>query len=336
VGGALADTFSDGEIDALLAALSTEEIGAEKQQSREQEQKKSIKTYNFKRALRFSQDQIRTLTRIHENYARFLSTYLSAQLRAYVQVSVSSVDQMPYEEFIHSVHDNSVLAVFNASPLQGRMIMEMQSDHAYVILDRMLGGQGMIPEVMRDFTEIEASILKQVLDRSLNSFRDAWASIVALDLEVTELEMNPQFLQIVSPNETVVVVSLYTKIGEAEGIITLCLPHIVLEPVMSKLVARHWLATQKKTKSDQEIEALENRVKHTKLLVKAILGHSDIEVNEFLNLSIGDVIRLNETTDAGIVVKVDEQSKFFAQPGVQKGKIAVQITDVINEGDELE
>jgi flagellar motor switch protein FliM len=328
----LPEVLSQGEIDALLTALSSGEMDVE--ELKKEDVEKKVKTYDFKRALRFSKDQIRSLTRIYENYARLLTTYFSAQLRTFVQISVASVDQLPYDEFIRSIPKMTILNVFTAPPLEGRMVMEVNPNIAYAMLDRMLGGQGNSASNLSSLTEIETIVMERIFTRALDSFQEAWKSIIELDIELDVLEVNPQFMQMVSPNETVAVVSLSTKVGDATGMINFCLPHVVLEPIMPKLSAHYWMSTQKKVRESREIETLEKRVKKAKLPVIADLGYSSIQVGELLQLSVGDVIRLNETVDDPVVVKIGEKQKFHAQPGVYKGKIAVQVTEIIREEDD--
>lgn len=323
------EVLSQGEIDALLTALSSGEMDVE--ELKKEEVEKKVRTYDFKRALRFSKDQIRSLTRIYENYARLLTTYFSAQLRTFVQISVASVDQLPYDEFIRSIPKMTILNVFNAPPLEGRMVMEVNPNIAYAMLDRMLGGQGNSLSNLSSLTEIETIVMERIFTRALDSFQEAWKSIIDLEIEMDVLEVNPQFMQMVSPNETVAVISLSTKIGDATGMINFCLPHVVLEPIMPKLSAHYWMSTQKRVREPREIETLEKRVKKAKLPVIADLGYSSIQVSEFLQLSVGDVIRLNETVDDPLVIKIGEKPKFNAQPGVYKGKTAVQITEIIRE-----
>src|SRR5437868_4533824 len=134
------DVLSQNEIDALLSALSTGEMDAD--ELKKEQSEKRVKVYDFKRALRFSKDQIRSLTRIHENFARLLTTFFSAQLRTYVQISVASADQIPYEEFIRSIPNMTILNVFEVPPLEGRILMEVNPNIANTMLDRLLGGRG--------------------------------------------------------------------------------------------------------------------------------------------------------------------------------------------------
>lgn len=323
----LSDMLSPATVDALLSAID------DKPQKNDPMKGRNVQTYDFKRALRFSQDHIRILTRIHENFARLMSTYSSAQLRSIVQSSVASVDQMPFEEFVKSLRDQSILSLFVAKPLSGQMVLEVSPDLAFAMLDRMLGGMGLQPDKLSHLTEIETMVMERIFSKILESFQDAWNSVLKLRTELEELEVNPHFLQIVSPNETVVTVTINVSVGEVEGTIRVCLPHVVLEPIMPRLSAHHWLSNQKKDPEPLESEALQKRLRKTDLAIIAELGHSEITIEEFLNLESGDVIRLNETVADPLTVKVDDQEKFRGFPGTSKGRMAIQITEVKEEED---
>ncbi len=246
----LADVLSQGEIDALLSAISTGEMDAD--ELKKEETEKKVKVYDFKRALRFSKDQIRSLSRIHENFARLLTTYFSAQLRTYVQISVTSVDQLPYEEFIRSIPKMTILNVFEPYPLDGRLLMEVNPNIAYAMLDRLLGGKGISINKVENLTEIETRIMSQLFQRTLDSFQEAWSSVIEIDPIMEDIEVNPQFLQMVSPNETVVVISLSTTIAETSGMINICLPHVVLEEILPKLSIHYWMQEKKKQRTAGE------------------------------------------------------------------------------------
>lgn len=238
------EVLSQSEIDALLAALSTGEMSAE--ELKKEETGKRVKVYDFKRALRFSKDQIRSLTRIHENFARLLTTFFAAQLRTYVQISVASADQIPYEEFIRSIPKMTFLNVFEVPPLNGHILMEVNPNIAYAMLDRVMGGKGTSVNKIDNLTEIETRIISNLFDKAFSNLRDAWESVAEIDPVFTDFEVNPQFLQMISPNDTVVVISLNTQIGETSGMMNICIPYVVLEPIIPKLSVHYWMQAQKK------------------------------------------------------------------------------------------
>ncbi|WP_458413892.1 flagellar motor switch protein FliM [Schinkia sp. CFF1] len=326
------EVLSQSEIDALLSALSAGEMNADELKKEEKERK--VKVYDFKRALRFSKDQIRSLSRIHENFARLLTTHFSAQLRTYVQISVASVDQIPYEEFIRSIPKMTILNVFEVPPLEGRLLIEVNPNIAYAMLDLVLGGRGSSINKVENLTEIETKVMSNLFERACENLQEAWASIANIDPILTDFEVNPQFLQMVSPNETVVVISLNTTIGETSGMINICLPHVLLEPIIPKLSVHYWMQTAKKERLPEEISLLERRIKKAELPIQAILGESVISVQEFLNLNIGDVIQLNQQVDLPLQIRIADHPKFIGQAGKMRQSLAIQILDKYNGGED--
>lgn len=326
------EVLSQNEIDALLSALSTGEMDAD--ELKKEQSEKKVKVYDFKRALRFSKDQIRSLTRIHENFARLLTTFFSAQLRTYVQISVASADQIPYEEFIRSIPNMTILNVFEVPPLDGRILMEVNPNIAYALMDRMMGGKGASINKVDNLTEIETKIMSTTFERAFENYLEAWNTIVEIDPQLADFEVNPQFLQMVSPNETVVVISLNTTIGEASGMMNICIPHVVLEPIIPKLSVHYYMQTDKKERVPEEITRLEKHIQHSEVQVISELGTSEISIQEFLMLGIGDVIELNKKIEDPLVIKVGDIPKFIGQPGKAGKKLAIQVLDTVKGGDD--
>ncbi len=326
----MVDVLSQNEIDALLAALSSGEMDAE--ELKKEETQKRVRSYDFKRAVRFSKDHIRSLTRIHENFARYLTTYFSAQLRTFVQINVVQVEQLPYDEFIRSIPKMTILNIFEAEPLKGRMVMEVHPNVAYAMLDRLLGGVGNAPSKINSLTEIETTIMERIFGRAFESLQEAWKTVLDITPRLETMETNPQFMQIVSPNETIALISLSTKIGDTTGMINLCIPHVVLEPIMSKLSTHQWFVSEKKVSESAEVESLKHNVRLTSLNIVAELGESRLSISEFLGLSIGDVISLNKPLHSGLAIKVGDKLKFIGSPGTMKDRMAVQIDEIVSEG----
>jgi flagellar motor switch protein FliM len=321
------EVLSQNEIDALLSAITSGEMDAE--ELKKEDKEKKVRVYDFKRALRFSKDQIRSISRIHENYARMLTTFFSAQLRTYVNINVASVDQIPYEEFIRSVPKMTVLNTYSVAPLEGRIVMEINPNIAYALLDRILGGKGYSANKVDNLTEIETILMSQIFEKAIVNLQEAWASIVEIDPIMEEFEVNPQFLQMVSPNETVVVVSLNTAIGDTSGLINICIPHIVLEPIISKLSVHYWMQTSTKERDDEAYNKLSTNLETAKVEAKTLLGTTDINIEQFLNLKPNDVIGLDQTIDQPLILEVNNKPKFYVQPGKLKNKLSVQVMEEI-------
>ena len=315
----LDEVLSQNEIDALLSAISTGEMTAE--ELKKDEEDKRIKVYDFKRALRFSKEQIRGVTRIYENYARLLTTYFSAQLRTYVDITVASADRIPYEEYIRSIPNMTILNVFEMSPLEGRMIMEVHPSIAYAMVDRVLGGRGTSLNKIDTLTEIETKLITNLFERTTDYLMEAWAGISTIDPVLSDLEVNPQFLQIVSPNETVVVISMNANVGEASGMMNICIPHMLLEPIIPKLSAHYWMESTSKQKLPDEIEAIEKKVKSASIEITAELGETQFMIEDFLSLAKDDIIELNHSIRQPITIKVSGIPKFIGQEGDRKSVV---------------
>ncbi|HIV75773.1 MAG TPA: flagellar motor switch protein FliM [Candidatus Pseudogracilibacillus intestinigallinarum] len=321
------EILSQTEIDALLSAISSGEMDAE--ELKKEEEDKKVKVYDFKRALRFSKDQIRSISRIHENYARLLTTFFSGQLRTYVNISVASVDQIPYEEFIRSIPKMTILNVISMEPLEGKILMEVNPNIAYSMMDRLLGGKGNSDVQPESLTEIETTIMTQMFEKAVVNIQEAWSTIVEIDPMLDEFEVNPQFLQMVSPNETVVVVSFNTQIGDVSGMINICIPHIVLEPIIPKLSAHYWMESATKERDPEKYAILSKHMEKVELEAKVILGQSNITVNELLQLSTEDIISLNQKIQDPLTLEVNGEPKMHVQVGTVHKKVAVQVMDHI-------
>jgi flagellar motor switch protein FliM len=327
------EVLSQAEIDDLLSALSTGVVSAEEIRS-EQKQKK-IKIYDFKRPDKFSKDQIRTLYMLHENFARLLNTYLSAHLRTLVHINVASVDQLTYEEFIRSLPNPSVINVFQMRPLKGNAILEINPNIVFSIIDRLFGGPGLPPAKPRPLTDIEEAITRRVINKALESLQEAWKQVVAIEPRADVIETNPQFTQIVPPNDMVVIITLQTKIGQAEGLINICIPYLVLEPIMSKLTTTFWVASAIAKQSSQEnVAALQRKLERAPIPVVVEMGRVTVTVQELLELAVGDVMQLETKVEDDLNIIIGSKEKFRCKPGLAGHKLAIQITEVLAGGDD--
>lgn len=325
----MGDILSQNEIDRLLQQLNTGELDV-KEFNMENAQKK-VRNHDFRRPSKFAKDHLRTIQIINENYARLLTNFLSGYLRTLVQVDVQTVQAMQYSEFTNSIANPAVLSIINFNPLPGSIILEVNPSIAYSLIDRILGGRGFTMEKMRGFTEIELAILMRIISQMLGLMRDPWENVTAIRPSLDRIETNAQFAQLMSPNEMVVLVTFTARIGEVEGLLNLCIPHMTVEPVMSKLSTKLWFSLIEQGSTEESKEAIERKIEESKIPVSAILGRTTISVNDFLMLQTGDVLSLNTNVDGKIEVIVGDMLKFYGKPGARNKRMAVNITDVIRE-----
>ena len=326
------DVMSQEEIDALLAAVSSGEV---KTEDMKQEDTRKIKTYDFKRPDKFSKDQIRTLYMLHESFTRLLNTYLSTHLRTLVSVEVASVEQLTYQEFVQSMANPSVISVMGVPPLKGNIIFEVGTDLAFAFIDRVFGGDGNTPMKSRVLTEIEDAVMRRFINAAMVNFKEAWANVATINPFLETTESNPQFTQIVTPSEMVVIVTIQAKIGDIEGMMNICIPYLVLEPIMSKLTTTFWVASSiSKEDTDVHTVVIQEKLSKTQVPFVVEVGEVQITIKEFLTLGFGDVLQLGTKVKDDLPCKVGSNAKFYCRPGTFGKRMAVQITQVVTPEDE--
>ena len=326
----MSDVLSQNEIDQLLTAISSGDVPATEEDAISDQTK--IKIYDFKRPDKFSKDQIRTVSIMHETFARLTTTSLSAQLRTLINVRVASVDQLTYEEFIRSIPNPTTLAVIDMDPLNGSAILEIDPAITFSVIDRLFGGQGEPAKLTRDLSEIEQSVMENVIVRILSNLRESWGQVVDLRPQLSQIEANPQFAQIVPPTEMVVLVTLETRVGEVEGMVNLCIPYLTIEPIICKLSAHHWYSSTVRAGTTENFNVLSETIANIEVALTAEIGRTSIPVSEILALKSGDVIRLKEVSlKDELKFKVGDKTKFLCRPGVVGNKIAVQVVKKIEE-----
>lgn len=324
----MSEVLSQNEIDSLLQALSSGELDVEEMKDADEKQ---VKNYDFARPAKFSKEHLRTLEIIFEHYGRLLSTNLPVYLRKNVQVDVMNSEAVTYQEFSNALSNPVLLGIINFAPLKGNVILEVASNLGYAIVDRMLGGAGAPLEKARDFSEIELLIIERVLTVCVNLLREPWSNVIDAHPRLERIETNSQFAQIISPSEIIALVTINVKIGDVEGLMNVCLPYITLEEVMDKLNTKYWYSNLQERDEQVYTDTIESLISKAPMPVKAVLGNSVISVNDFINLQVGDIIRLDTKVDDELSVYVGSIKKFTALPGASGDDYAVRITSVIRE-----
>lgn len=327
-----ADILTQEEIDKLLSAANDPDS---LETLKQEETSKKIKVYDFKRPDKFSKDQIRTLYMLHESFARMLNTYMSSQLRTLVNVDVASVEQLTYQEFVQSIANPSVITILSVPPLKGSIIFEISSEIAFAYIDRVFGGDGNTSIKTRVLTEIEDAVMRRFVNTAMERFKESWMNITPMNPNLEATESNPQFTQIVPPNDMVVIVTLHTKLGEVEGMMNICIPYLVLEPIMSKLTTTFWVATSvAKDEQQGQAEIIRRKLNYTKVPFVVEVGRVQITIREFLTLGFGDVLQLDRKVKDDFPCMIGTNPKFFCRPGTFGKKMAVQITQIVEKGED--
>lgn len=328
----MSDVLSQNEIDDLLAALSTGEVDVTEIEDDTKEKK--IRKYDFSRPDKFAKDQLRTLEIIHENFARLLNNFLSGYLRTYIEIDVLSVQPMIYNEFSNSITNPAILGIVNFSPLKGQIIIDISADLSFTMIERVLGGAGdsIKFKETRSLTEIEMTLIKNIMVKFINLLKEPWANIIELKARLENIETNSQFAQIVGPSESIALVTFSIKIGEVEGMINICIPHYTIEPILGQLSSKLWFSnSSRKEVSEPEKVALHESISKTDVSMIAQIGKTDITVAEFLSLQKGDVLVLNKKVEENLDIIIGDDVKFSGKPGTKGKNIAVKITELREE-----
>ncbi|MEE1166557.1 MAG: flagellar motor switch protein FliM [Treponema sp.] len=332
------EVLSQDEIDQLLTAISSGDSDTD--DFKPVSDTRKIKIYDFKRPDKFSKEQLRTVSNMHETFARLTTTSLSAQLRSLVHVHVASVDQLTYEEFIRSIPTPTTLAVVNMDPLKGNAVLEIDPAITFCMIDRLFGGRGVTAtNKNRDLTDIEQSVMEGIIVRILANMREAWTQVIDLRPRLGQIETNPQFAQIVPPSEMVVLITLETKVGDEEGMMNFCIPYLTIEPIISKLSSQFWFSSVRRSSTTQYLGTLKEKLSSVDMEVVAEIGTIPLPVRDVLSLRTGDIVRLSNTKVGDpLTLSVGNKKKFFCQPGVVGKKMAVQVTGKIEDiaADEFE
>ena len=326
----MGEVLSQSEIDNLLAALSSGELDADDMIDANDKQ---VKNYDFKRPTKFSKEHLRTLEIIYEHYGRLLSTSLPVYLRKNVQVSVASSETVIFSEFSNALSNPVILGIVNFQPLGGTILIELAAQLGFAMIDRMLGGAGDPLEKNRDYTEIEMTIIEKMMVVCMQLMREPWKNVIDINPMMERIETNSQFAQIIAPNDMIAIVTLNVKIGEVEGFMNICLPFFTLESVMDKLNTKFWYANMQEQNEEDFEEYIGALIKRVDVPVKAVLGKTNITVTDFVNLQVGDIIRLDTEVEQDLNVYVGNIRKFTALPGTSKDRNAVRVTSVIREGE---
>jgi flagellar motor switch protein FliM len=326
----MSDILSQSEIDALLSALSSGEV--ESVQTVQNKEEQEVKKYNFRSPKKFSKEHIRTLEVVHQNYARIISSFLTAQVRTNAQVEVAIVEQVTYEEFIKSISAPTILSIYRMPPLVGSLLFETNPQFVFQVLDILFGGPGTSTYKVREFTEIEKSVIRSFNTKLIENLKLAWEDVLDVQPQFLDVETNPALNQTMSPNEPVAIVTLCVKMNGLQTYINLCIPYIAIEKVLDKVIVHYRYTDSEENTKDVLRATLEKKMQLVPLNLTVSLGKVSIPISSFLDLQVGDVIQLDTGVEKPLDAYLEEKPHFKVLPGTYNKKKAVRIVEIIDEG----
>ena len=327
------EVLSQAEVESLLSAM---ESGAPKPAmqtsapvapaARLPRPREKIVPYDFKRPERVGKEQMRALQSLHEGFGRNFGAALSALLRSIVEVKLTSVDQLTYSEFVFSLENPTCFNLLRAEPLEGNLILDINPSILYPIIDRLLGGGKESGSVSRrPLTEIELRLVGRITGLFTQELRHAWENVLPIKFFVERVESNPQLVQIVPPNEVVVLISFELALGELRGMINLCIPFNAIERVSSKLASNSWVSYGKTGATPETRAQVGKQIDRAKVDLIVTLAETRITTADLIGLRVGDIIATDKDIRAPLDVAVQGENKFLASTGALKGNKAIRI-----------
>lgn len=341
----MVDVLDQNEVDALLAAVDSGDVeSAEDGPAFEIFSRNrprgvmdvEVRTYDFKRPERVSKDQMRALESLHDGFARSFGAALSGFLRTIVECKVAHTEQMTFSEFTHSLPNPTSFNLLEPEPLEGNLCLEISPLIIYPIIDRLLGGSNadlFIPQ--RPLTAIEMRLVDKILNRAVVAMKEAWADVIELDVKLGESESNPQLVQIVPPNEVVVVIGFELKMGGRAGTMSLCIPYAVIEPVVEKLSSQTWAAYKRGQRDGRNRERVAYQLDAARVTLTSVLAETTIKVSELMSLEVGDVILTDKPANAPLTLLVEGRRKYIGHLGQFKGNRAFKVERPIKAKDRV-
>lgn len=330
-----ARALSQEEIDALLNQIPAEAVGDAAALDdfvpipREQGFARTIKTYDFRRPDKMSKEQWQTLQGMHDSFSRLAGAVFSSRLRTLVTVRLSSIEQSLYQEWQSQVPAQTVCYVISMAPLGGNIVVEFNFDVAAHVLDRVLGGTGVLVDRTREVGDIELMLLRSFGTAICNALHDMWSNVVDIGPVVQDIGIDAGSIQIASPNDVVFSAFYEVAIGNQLGAMSICTPYTVVEPVTNYFTSHMWLAQGQVVRSDEHtrrrVEAL---IASAPLDLMAELGSTDVTVRQVMDLRVGDTIVLDQRAQRPLVIYVNGQHRFNGRPGMVGNRIGMTVASI--------
>jgi flagellar motor switch protein FliM len=327
----MSKTLSQWEIDALLNSIGSEDGAASGFASGGMQSvgDRNIKLYDFRRPDKFSKEHIRAIQNIHETFARVTASSLSSYLRSATTVSLSSIEQVVYDEYVHQLQNPTLVNLVELQPLSGRIVVEMNMNIGLAMLDRMMGGSGQASARRNELTDIEMALLRSLGATVSAGLRDGWTAVADLQPVLVETVLNADLVQAALPGDIAALLLFEIHTLGLSGTISICVPHPVIEPLMDRLNTQAWFSSSsRKSGSENDRLKLAETIRDARQPISVELGTTTVTLGELLDIRVDDVIRLDRGQDAELPVRAGKRARFLGRPGTLGGNRAVQVTAI--------
>jgi len=293
--------LSQQEIDAVFQSSQPEAGGESPRQK--------VNVFDFRRPDRIAKSQLRAIYLLHENFVRSIVSSLSAYLRTYLVVNLVSVEQLSYAEFLEGLPSPTCMASLGLRPYEGNAVLEINPTLVFPILEILLGGTGKIStSIQREVTEIEQNLMDGLLRIVLHDLREAWKTVTSIDFTIQSVDTEPQFLQVMAPNEAVVAVGIEMRIGESAGLMNIAMPSLMIKMMRQKF-DQQWSVRKSESTAEEQSRVLD-LIQSSRVEVDVRLPAQNIQARDLLALQTGDVLEFDLPVQRALEVVLNGRRQF--------------------------
>jgi flagellar motor switch protein FliM len=318
--------LSQEEIDALLSAMDSGEVEIDEEP--EQESKAEAKPYDLTSQSLMLRDQFDALDEVYDKFVNLLNVRLAGTLQHPIEVKMMSKEIVKFGEFMQAFSNPTGFCIYSMEPLIGNAMLAVEPSLGFALIDCMFGGPGKPLAKIREFTQIEQRMLQRLYQDVLLELEQAWKVAYNIRFSRKKTETKPEFVNLVSPGDSVLVFVFSVNGEEFSGNIHICTPFLMLEPIKDKLSSRY---LREKDRAHVFRSQLTVLLKDTKVRIVAQLGKTTRTIGQILNMEADDVVKLKTGPQDPVTLNVEGVPKFLGMPGVVKGNRAVQITHLIEK-----
>jgi len=322
----VSDLLSKEEIDALLHGVGSGDVETETDGGTDAG---SVQGYDFTTQDRIVRGRMPTLEMINERFARYFRISLFNMLRRSAEISVSGVQMQKFSEYVHSLFVPTSLNLVKMRPLRGTALFVFDPKLVSISVDNFFGGDGRYPAKIegREFTPTEQRVINMMLERAFSDFMQAWKPVLPIEFEFLNCEVNPQFANIVSPAEVVVVSTFHIELDGGGGDLHVTIPYSMIEPIREHLHAG--VQSDRSDIDERWRVAICEEIKESIIELSSTLMEGSITMGELLHLKVGDVIPVE--LPEKITLCAEGVPLFRGTFGVSQGHCAVKVSEPVEQ-----
>ncbi len=320
-----ADLLSQDEIDALLHGVDDGDVETE---ATEEEEAGTVKGYDFNSQERIVRGRMPTLEMVNERLARYFRISLFNFLRRSAEISISGIQIQKFSEYIQSLFVPTNLNIISCAPLRGRALIVFEPKLVFTAVDNYFGGGGQFYNKVegREFSATEMRVIQLILNLLFKDLEEAWKPVMDIQFDYVNSEVNPQFANIVSPSEIIVISTMHVELEGGGGDINIAMPYSMIEPIRELLDA---VSSDRGEVDGTWQENLRKEVLRGEVLLNSTLVEKKMTIEDVMNFEKGDVIPI-EMPEV-VPVYAEGVAIFTGKVGLSDGNYAIQVTEKLTQ-----